>query len=176
MEWRAFLLRPDTPPEGMPHPLPPEVRAQRSAPLKEMAAAAGLPIADRQWISSSRLALEASEFARSAGAFDAFHRAVFNAYFADSRDIGDVDVLADIAADVGLDPTALRHALQQRQFAHLIDEDIRVSSEIGITGVPAFILGNRAVIGAQPYEVFEHVMDQLGARKRTRNDESSHSG
>jgi predicted DsbA family dithiol-disulfide isomerase len=36
-----------------------------------------------------------------------------------------------------------------------------------LTGVPAFIIGNRAIVGAQPYDVFEHVMGLLGREKRT---------
>ncbi|HUG14192.1 MAG TPA: DsbA family protein [Thermomicrobiales bacterium] len=167
VEWRAFLLRPDTPPEGMPHPLPPNVRAQRSAPMREMAANAGLTIVDRDWISSSRLALEASEYARLRGAFEPFHRAVFHAYFAEGRDIGSIDVLAELGASVGLDPEAMIETVQRGDFAHLIDEDVLLSSDLGLTGVPAFILGNRAIVGAQPYDVFEQVMGMLGARKRT---------
>lgn len=167
MEWRAFLLRPDTPPEGMPHPFPAEVRAQRSAPLHQMAAEVGLPIVDRDWVSNSRPALEASEFARSVGSFDPFHRAVFVAYFAEGRDIGKIDVLKEIAASVGLDAEAMERAIAEGEYRHFIDEDVQLSADIGLTGVPAFIIGNRAIVGAQPYEAFEQVMRLLGAEKRS---------
>lgn len=166
MEWRAFLLQPDTPPEGRPHPIPKEQRAQRSAPLKAMAAEAGLPIVDHDWIPNSRPALEASEYARSQGRFDEFHRAVFHAHFAEARDIGKPEVLADIARSVGLDPDGLLAALENREFAAFVDEDVQLAAELGLTGVPAFILGNRAIVGAQPYEVFEQVMSLLGAQKK----------
>jgi predicted DsbA family dithiol-disulfide isomerase len=167
IEWRAYLLRPDTPPEGMPHPLPPDVRAQRSAPLREMAADAGLPMVDRDWVSNSRPALEAAEYARSVGLYDPFHRAVFAAYFAEGRDIGRISVLKEIAISVGLDPVALADALQRGDYAPVVDEDVQLSTDIGLRGVPAFIIGNQAIVGAQPFHVFEQVMESIGARRKS---------
>ncbi len=166
VEWRAFLLAPDTPPEGRPHPLPPEVRAQRSAPLREMAAAAGLTMVDRDWVSNSRPALEAAEFAREHGDFDAFHRAVFTAYWAEGKDIGQVEVLKEIAESVGLDAEAMATAIEEGRYREQVMADYELAQRIGFSGVPAFIVGNRAIVGAQPYEVFEQVMTMLGREKR----------
>jgi predicted DsbA family dithiol-disulfide isomerase len=167
VEWRAYLLAPDTPPEGRPHPYPPEVRKQRSGPVREMAASAGLPITDHDWISNSRPALEAAEYARDQGLFDEFHRAVFDAYWAEGRDIGKHDVLREIATSVGLDAAAMIDALNEGRYVERVNEDILISRQIGLSGVPAFIVGNRAIVGAQPYEMFEHVMELLGREKRS---------
>lgn len=153
----------------MPHPLTAEQRRERSGALHDMVRAVNLPFADRDWISNSRKALEASEFARDAGRFDAFHRAVFHAYFAEGRDIGDTNVLRDIANDVGLDAAAMSNALEAGTYSERINEDVDLAATIGLTGVPAFIIGNRAIIGAQPYELFERVMAMLGAEKRQRD-------
>lgn len=166
MEWRAYLLAPDTPPEGRPYPYPPEVRKQRSAPMREMAAEVGLTIVDRDWVSNSRPTLEAAEYAREKGLFDRFHRAVFDAYFAEGRDIGKRDVLGEIAASVGLDAAGLNTALEVGRYTARVNEDLEISRELGLTGVPAFIIGNRAIVGAQPYNVFEYVMELLGREKR----------
>jgi predicted DsbA family dithiol-disulfide isomerase len=162
VEWRAYLLAPDTPPEGRPHPYPPEVRKQRGAGVNQMAAEAGLPMADRDWVSNSRPALEAAEYARDQGQFDPFHRAVFKAYFAEGRDIGKHEVLRDIATAVGLDANNMIDAINDGRYTERVEEDLALSRQIGLTGVPAFIIGNRAIVGAQPYEVFEHVMGLLG--------------
>lgn len=132
-----------------------------------MAAQLGLPIVDRDWVSNSRLALEAAEFARDQDLHHAFHRAVFHAYFAEGKDIGQLDVLREIAAAVGLDPDAMAEALDNGDYRARVDRDVLISQQIGITGVPAYILGNRAIIGAQPYEAFEQVMGLLGREKRT---------
>ena len=54
-------------------------------------------------LSNSRMSLEASEYARDAGRFDSFHGRIFRAYFTETRDIGDLDVLLELAQEEGLD-------------------------------------------------------------------------
>jgi len=132
-----------------------------------MAAQLGLPIVDRDWVSNSRSALEAAEFARDQGLHHEFHRAVFHAYFAEGKDIGQIDVLREIAESAGLDPDAMAEMLENGYYRERVDQDVDISHRIGITGVPAYILGNQAIIGAQPYEAFERVMKSLGREKRT---------
>lgn len=161
------MLDPSTPEGGRPHPYPPEIRAQRSGPLRQMAADAGVTIVDRDWISNSRKAHEAAMFARDAGSFAPFHRAMLDAYFAHGRDIGDINVLLELAGECGLDTVELRAALEDGHYARHVDQDAALAWRIGFTGVPAFILGNRAIIGAQPYQVFEEVMALLGREKRS---------
>jgi predicted DsbA family dithiol-disulfide isomerase len=56
-------------------------------------------------------------------------------------------------------------ALNDGRYADRVNEDLEISRQIGLTGVPAFILGNRAIVGAQPYNVFEYVMGLLGREK-----------
>jgi predicted DsbA family dithiol-disulfide isomerase len=167
VEWRAFLLDPTTPPEGKPYPYPPEVRAQRSGPMRAMAAEVGLTITDRDFVANSQLALQAAEFAREQGLFEPFHRAVFDAYFAEGRDIGKLDELRVIARTVGLDEAGLVAALEDKRYAPRVLEDVQLAARIGISAVPAFIIGNRAIMGAQPYEVFEELMGIYGREKVT---------
>lgn len=147
-------------------PYPKDQMEEMSRPLKQMAAEAGLPIVDRDWIPNSRLALEASEFAREQGKFDAFHHAVFHAYFAEDRNIGDIDVLRELTRNAGLDDEAMAQALDEGRYREQVDEDYQTAQQIGFSGVPAFIIGNRGVVGAQPYEVFEYAMQLAGAERR----------
>jgi predicted DsbA family dithiol-disulfide isomerase len=167
VEWRAYLLRPDTPDEGMPHPIPYTIRQQRGAAMRAMMAEAGLTYVENDWVSNSRKALEAAEYARDQGVFDAFHRAVFHAYFSEGWDIGKLEVLEDVAREVGLDPTAVADAVTSGRYTDRVDEDLALAQHIGLRGVPAFIIGNRAIVGAQPYEVFEQVMGLLGAARKS---------
>jgi predicted DsbA family dithiol-disulfide isomerase len=132
-----------------------------------MASEVGLPMADRDWVSNSRPALEAAEFARDAGKFDPFHRGVFSAYHAEGKDIGKREVLREIAITAGLDADEMIAALDDGRYRERVQEDVDLSREIGLSGVPAFIIGDRAIVGAQPYEVFEYVMDLLGREKNS---------
>ena len=82
--------------------------------------------------------------------------------FCDGRDIGDIDVLADIADGEELDAAAIRKLLQSDADA----EDIRArdawAREKGVTGVPTFIVaGRHAVPGAQPPELWSKVIKEL---------------
>ena len=138
--------------------------------MREMAAAVGLEMVDHDWISNSLPALEAAEFAREHGDFDAFHDAVFEAYWAQGKDIGKVEVLKEIATSAGLDAEALATAVEDGRYREQVMADYELAQRIGLSGVPAFILGNRAIVGAQPYEVFEQVMGMLGREKRSAAD------
>jgi predicted DsbA family dithiol-disulfide isomerase len=137
-----------------------------------MAHADGIPMVRTNIIANSRLALEAAEFARQAGAeaFDRFHRAVFRAYFEQDRNIGLVDTLVDIGTTEGLNGPALRTAVEDRQYAPAVDERIQWVAERGLTSTPFFIFvadKMYGVPGAQEYPVFESVMARLGVERRT---------
>jgi predicted DsbA family dithiol-disulfide isomerase len=136
------------------------------ARLREMAAASGRQIVlNSEWMPNSRLALEASEYAREQGQHQAFHRAVFQRFYGEGKALEDWKVLRDAALEVGLDPDAMQEATATGQYRAVVDEHIRRAYSLGITGVPAYILGDRYLImGAQPYEVFRQVMAELGAR------------
>ncbi len=164
VEWSPFELHPETPPEG-------RERRPRPGPntAEQAAAAVGLVLRSPPIIANSRLALEASEFAREAGAeaFDRLHRAVFRAYFEDGRNIGDPDVLIAIARDSGLDGDALREALTARRYRDLVDEGIQWAADSGLTSTPTFVFDDRlAIVGAQEYDLFESVMERLRVPRR----------
>ena len=80
-------------------------RGETSSALHDRVSIAGAEPVD------SRLAFETAFFSRTAGRFDTVHRALFKAYFEDGRDIGNVDILLDIANECGVDRTELRPRL-----------------------------------------------------------------
>jgi predicted DsbA family dithiol-disulfide isomerase len=66
-----------------------------------------------------------------------------------------VDELVALAAEVGLDPDQLRQALTDRTYAQAVAEDISTARQLGVTGVPFFVIEDKyAVAGAQDSEVF----------------------
>jgi predicted DsbA family dithiol-disulfide isomerase len=78
---------------------------------------------------------------------------LFRAHFTEGRDISDLDTLAAMAGDTGLDPETARRALEEGRYADTVDEDIRLAARIGIQGVPFFVFDGRiGVSGAQPPE------------------------
>lgn len=90
--------------------------------------------------------------------------AIFAAYFEHGRDIGDVDVLVDVAAANGLDGAAVRVALAGDAAAQQVAADVEFARQVGISGVPFFIFNDRyAFSGAQPPSVIRGVMEQVAA-------------
>ena len=76
------------------------------------------------------------------------------AYFMEGRAIGDRDTLVELAGEVGVDPGRARAALDSDEYADDVRADEREAAELGITGVPFFVINRRyGVSGAQPPEV-----------------------
>ena len=123
----------------------------------------GLPYGKRSHTYNSRLAQELGKWADTQPGGEAIHDALYRAYFVDAVNVGDVDALLTIADDVGLDVYAAREVLQSRSFSDAVDADWDLSRRYGVTGVPTFVAAQKAVVGAQPYEVLEILLQEAGA-------------
>jgi predicted DsbA family dithiol-disulfide isomerase len=172
VEWVHFPLHPDTPAEGRALA---DLFAGRGMDLKAMHAqmkarmdAEGLPYGERTHTYNSRLAQELGKWADTQAGGEAFHDAMFRAYFVDGRDISQPAVLLDIAKGVGLPEEAAREVLEKRTFRAAVDADWKLSRQYGITGVPTFVVGRHGVVGAQPYETLEELVRKAGAEGETR--------
>ncbi|WP_329742310.1 DsbA family oxidoreductase [Dyella sp. A6] len=90
--------------------------------------------------------------------------ALLRAYFTDGRDIGSHDVLADVAAQAGLDAAAARELLSTDRYADEVRADERLYQDQGIHSVPSIIVNDRYLIqGGQPVEVFAQTLRQIAA-------------
>ncbi len=85
---------------------------------------------------------------------------LFKAEFTDGLDVSDHTVLADLAAEVGLDRAAAAEALASGAYELEFQADVQQAQALGITGVPFFVFDNkRAVSGAQPLELFKKALE-----------------
>jgi predicted DsbA family dithiol-disulfide isomerase len=164
-----FPLHPDTPAEGTEmagfyaqRGLDPE---KMYHDMKERMDAEGLPYGRRTHTYNSRLAQELGHWAESVEGGAALHDALYQAYFVDSKNIGDIDVLLEAVESVGLSVEDARAALENRTFEQAVDADWEKSKKYGVTGVPTYVAGGYGVVGAQPYEALEQLMTQVGAEK-----------
>ena len=171
IEWHPFQLNPDMPADGMDRREYLELKfggkdkaVEVYARIADAAEAAGLKI-DFGAIKRTPNTLNAHRLIHWAGIErrqTPVVSALFRAYFVDGRDIGDLEVLADIADNAGLDAAMVRQLLQGDSDA----DDIRArdawAREKGVTGVPTFVVGQQhAVPGAQPPELWAQVIDEL---------------
>jgi predicted DsbA family dithiol-disulfide isomerase len=78
-------------------------------------------------------------------------------------------VLERLAIEAGLDAAEVRSVLSSDRYAAEVRTDERDAHELGINGVPFFVLDQRlAVSGAQPAEVFFRALEQAFADRATR--------
>ena len=92
---------------------------------------------------------------------------LFRCYFLEGRDIGDDEVLCEIAGDCGLDRGATRALLAGGEGEEEVREEHDFAVSINIDGVPCFIVESRyAVVGAQEPEAFGPVFDLVREEER----------
>jgi predicted DsbA family dithiol-disulfide isomerase len=162
--WVPFELHPEAPVEGIPRDAYfGRARSdQMHSHLQSIAAEVGLTMESRDVIINSRRALGAAEYAREKGKFDQMHHALFKAHWERTARLEDIDDLVEIGARIGLDREDLRQAIESGRYAHVIDESRREAESVGINAIPAHVFAGRyLVVGAQPYEVFERVLDRI---------------
>jgi len=135
--------------------------------LRKTAADLGLPLGERKKTYNSRLAQELGLWAESKNKGDAFHTAAFKAYFVDGKNIGKIPVLVDLAASVELPREEAAAVLATRAFKAAVDADWSLSQEKGITAVPTFVMNQDKLVGAQPYEMLERLMEANGVKRRS---------
>jgi predicted DsbA family dithiol-disulfide isomerase len=165
-----FPLHPETPTEGRSMA---EVYAGRNvdpeamyARMKGLMDDEGLPYGRRTHTYNSRLAQELGKWADTQPGGEKLHDALYQAYFVDARNIGDPEILVELAQSVGLPADEASAVLAERRFKDAVDADWAKSHRYGVTGVPTFVAGRYGVVGAQPYEVLEQLLDKAGARRR----------
>jgi predicted DsbA family dithiol-disulfide isomerase len=89
----------------------------------------------------------------------AFDEAIFEALWIDGRDIGDADVLADLADEVGLDGDNIRAAIADERYRERLHEEFTEAQEEGVTGVPTFVYDGYGARGAVPPEQLERLVE-----------------
>ncbi len=161
--WISYEIHPETPPGGvlLERLLGPDI-GQRQEGLRRRCDELGLPFIPPRLLSNSRLAVEAAEFARDFGRHPEFHRAALAAYFARARDIGDPEVLGELAAEVGLDPVALGTELAAGRYADAREVAREEARRSGVTAVPTYTFtGGTRVVGAQPLDHFRRLLENM---------------
>ncbi|MES2417626.1 MAG: DsbA family oxidoreductase [Bacteroidota bacterium] len=128
----------------------------------EMAASAGLAIDFENNIPANSFdAHRLIHFAKSKGLQDEAEEALFAAHFKEGEDIANIAVLLAIGEKIGLPKAETDKVLQHSDFAEETRYDIYESQQLGVRGVPYFVLDRKyALSGAQPVEAFEQAITQ----------------
>jgi predicted DsbA family dithiol-disulfide isomerase len=171
VEWHPFQLNPEMPSDGMDR----RTYLENKFGGKDRAIQAYLPVVEHAKIAGLDIDLES--ITRTPNTLDA-HRlihwagiegrqtpivsALFRAYFKDGRDIGNHEVLADIADTVGMDASLVQRLLKTDEDAQNIRERDAHARNMGVNSVPTFIVASQhAVPGAQSTDLWRKVIAEL---------------
>jgi predicted DsbA family dithiol-disulfide isomerase len=148
VRWMPFELRPE--PATTLRPEDDYLQSGWAQSVYPLAAQMGIEIKlpDVSPQPYSRLAFEGHLFAEANGLSREYTHRMFTAFFRESHDIGDIDVLTSLAEEIGLDATAFRAALHDGIYAEAHQALLKQAyEEVQVTAVPSFLIGNRLLRG-----------------------------
>ncbi len=171
IEWHSFQLDPDV--QAQPgrdvysylaerKGISPAQSKQMHENVVEMAKSVGLQYNfDKAIIANSFDAHRIGHLAKKYGKGDAMEEQLFRGYFTEGKDIGNHDVLIAMAKAIGIDEQEAAEVLKNNTYADAVQADIQQAAQIGVRGVPFFVLNNKyAVSGAQAPETFLQALTQ----------------
>lgn len=122
----------------------------------------GMKFGELKHMPNSHSALEAAEYARTIGKIDDYHKSLMIAYFRDSRDIGNINVLIELAEELDMNGDEMYSAIKEKKFKNKLNEYAELAHSMNINSTPTFIINNEhTIVGAQPIEVFKEVFEKI---------------
>ena len=151
IEWKGIEIHPEYPGEGQKSSKSlKSIKTVES--IKGAAEESGIEILLPGFRTNSRLSLEASEFAKTSNRFKSFHNLIYEAYFVERKNIGDMETILQAGAMAGLDGTGLEECLRSRTMFHKVEENKKDAQSNLVVGVPTLIMGGFPVYGNQSLE------------------------
>ncbi len=171
LRWRPFELNADVPVDGVPRAhflasrgITADRTAEMDAELMRLGAASGIQFRFDliQRIPNTRFSHLLLAYAARSGRQSAVKDRIMRGYFEEGANIGEVDELVRLGAEVGLPVAESRNALIIRSGQDGVVAAQRHATLLGITGVPSFIFdGQYTISGAQEVAIFAQVLDQV---------------
>ena len=172
IHWHPFELNPNTPHEGRnyrehimeKYGTTAEDIQENRARMTEVGAEAGF---DFQFTDDFRTyntfnAHQLLHWADQQGRMHELKQALFVAHFVDNQNISDYSVLADVAADIGLDRSEALAVLKDQRFAAAVEKEKQHWQQQGLQSVPSMVFNERHLIsGAQGVENYKSILQQL---------------
>ena len=180
VEWKSFQLNPDmqTDPSLNINQYLADVKGwnldyaqQMNNHVTEMAAQVGLTYDfDKAVVANSFNAHRFSHLAKTHSLGEAAEEALFKAYFTDGKNIDDKDTLIELGTSIGLNADEVKQTLDSDAFADDVKHDIAEAQQLGIRGVPFFVMNNKyGVSGAQAVPVFSETLEKSFAEWQQEN-------
>ncbi len=175
IRWHPFELNPQLPPEGQSitenfqqkYDSPPEKTKETVQMYADIGAELGFEfnLDDDSKMHNSFNLHQLLHWANQQGRKNDLEMALFKAHFTDGREMSDIEVLADVAEEIGLDRAEAVSVIEDQRFASAVREEQKFWIEQGISGVPAVVFDRQHLVtGAQGVENFTSILNQLADR------------
>ena len=109
----------------------------------------------------SNWAAEAAECAADQNKFWEYHDMLYSSQAGENQGAFNKDNLKKFAKDLKLDTSAFNNCFDSGKYTQLIQDDSNTASSIGVRSTPTFLINGQPLIGAQPFEAFQRVIDPL---------------
>ncbi len=163
--WRSYQLYPDAKTQANKtiyefmaekHGITTEQIKNEYGFINDMAAEVGLKYKlDKAPLVNTRNAHRLLQIAKLQGKANETEELLFKSYFIENKNIDDFNILKDIAENLGINTTNLESELLSSAHDDAINSDIYQSKQIGVRGVPFFLINNKiSISGAQDVSVF----------------------
>lgn len=108
----------------------------------------------------SKTAAQAARAAQEQGKFWEYHDLLYQNQGSINGGTYSDDKLVGLARQLGLDIESFESGLASGRFEEVVQEDLREAQELGIQGTPSFTINEQRLVGPQPLEAFEQVIEE----------------
>jgi 2-hydroxychromene-2-carboxylate isomerase len=108
----------------------------------------------------------ASLYAEEKGMLRPYLIAVMNAEWAEGKDIGDLDVLRDIATKIGLPADEVVSAAEDDRYLKQLQLNAEEAAQVGVIGVPSFVIGEQIFWGQDRIDFVIEELQMLSSGQR----------
>ena len=172
VEWKSFQLDPTLPVEGASESTIDYLVTRKGMPKEQIEgmmnhlqqAGTAVGIEFRQDISipvNTFRAHRLIHFAQRQGKGSEMEEALFLAHFTEGKNVGNIEVLTELATSIGLNKEAVVALLNSEEHTQEVKNDIEEAQALGISGVPFFVVDRKyGISGAQPIDTFAEAITQ----------------
>lgn len=182
IEWKSFQLNPDQKTDPSINSLEYLSKAkgwsmpqtiQITKQVEEMAESEGLQYQlDKTVVANTKNAHRLIHLAKESGKGGEMKERLLKAYFTEGLNVDDQETLVKLGSEVDLDPIKIQNLFNSNQFDEAIAYDIYESRQIGVQGVPFFVLDRKfGISGAQADEVFDQTLEKAWEEYKKENPE-----
>lgn len=144
--------------------------------LMRLAREDGVEFHPPAYIPRSQKALLLSLAAREQGSevYYPLHEAIFDAYFQKGQDIGDEELLRNLALSVGMETDDIEDAWREQAYQERLNYNLNLARQLGIHSTPTFVIGDSVLVGAQPVQRLRQAFQDYRCSEESRATDLIH--